>query len=54
MQAIICGPKIVQKIFFTEKPFFTGKYIFHIPLRPIQEAKVDSGPTLTLGQANKR
>ena len=52
-EAIILEPKIAQKRFLIEKPFFKGKYIFHVLLRPFQGAKVDSGPKFTLGQSNK-
>ena len=30
---------MVQKNFFTEKPFLTGKYIFHVSLHPFQGGK---------------
>ena len=53
-EAIIFGLKMTQKRFFTEKPFLTGKYIFHVPLHPFQGEKVDSGPKLILGQSNKQ
>ena len=53
-EAIIFGPKMVQKRFFTEKPFLMGKYTFHVPLHPFQGAKNDRDPKFTLGQSNQR
>ena len=44
---------MAQKRLFTEKLFLTGKSIFHVPLHPMQGAKVDSGPELNLGQSYK-
>ena len=52
-EAIIFRLKMTQKIFFTEKPFLNGKFIFHVPLHPFQGAKVDCGPKLSLWQSNK-
>ena len=54
MEATIFGPEMAQKVFFNEKLFLTGKYIFRVPLHPFQRAKVDTGPKLTLKQSNKR
>ena len=44
------GPRIAQKRFFTEKPFFMGKYIFHIPLHPLSGSKSWRLPKVKLGE----
>ena len=48
-EAIIFGPKMTQKRFFTGKPFLTGKYIFHVPLHPFQRGKSWHWPKVNFG-----